>query len=727
MSEFLIEIYSEEIPAKMQAKAAANFKQIFSEFFEKQNIGQNIGQNIKFDAEQLKSFISPRRLILLASNLQEFQIIPAVRKNGPKIDADQKAIDGFLKSVGVASVNELSKNETNYYFDQKENKISTADILQKNLPTLLQKMSNSWPKTMKWKSGQTQFWVRPIRNILCIFNGKTISFEFAGIGSNCLSRGSFLDNDNFEVSNFNQYKNYLSDTFIIFDGEERKKNILNKIKEICTEINCKPIEELDDNNPLLNEVVGLVEYPEVLLGKIDDEFMHLPAEILILTIKLNQKYFCLKNEKGDLMPYFIFVSNVRANEKAKEKIIADNGKVVKARLNDARFFIEEDLRTPLLMRLESLKNIIFHEKLGSVYDKSKRLETLCEFISIWVPYADLSLADDMAKLAKCDLNTKAVVEFTELQGIIGGHYARIQGYKPEIYEAISEHYLPLGPNSKLPKTSLGALLSIADKIDTICGLFLINEKPTSSKDPYALRRAALGIIRILIDHKISLPLKIVIDKALNIYPSKTIKQIYSDKAGGEINKIKQKLTLEIIDFFAERLKAFLKDNWNIKADVINEVFAADLPLIKNDKKCNLMPLANKAKFINDFISNPANLEVISLYRRAANIVTIEEKKDQTKYDEKPSNGLLENKYEKLLYTKIKNLSPKIKKLTKNNKYDEAFILLNDLQHPINYFFDHVVVNVEEKNIRINRLLILANIRDLFDEIFNFSKIEVEKL
>ena len=718
MSEFLIEIYSEEIPAKMQSKAAANFKQIFSEFF--------IKQNIKFNADHFKTFVSPKRLILFAPDLEEFQTIEATRKNGPKIDSDPKAIEGFLKSVGVASVNELSKNETNYYLDQKENKISTADILQKNLPTLLQKMSTSWPKTMKWKSGQTQFWVRPIRNILCIFNGKTISFEFAEIASNCLSRGSFLDNDNFEVSNFNQYKNYLSDAFIIFDGEERKKNILNKIKEICTEINCKPIEELDDNNPLLNEVVGLVEYPEVLLGKIDDEFMHLPAEILILTIKLNQKYFCLKNEKGDLMPYFIFVSNVRANEKAKEKIIADNGKVVKARLNDARFFIEEDLRIPLLMRLESLKNIIFHEKLGSVYDKSKRLETLCEFISIWVPYADLSLADDLAKLAKCDLNTKAVAEFTELQGIIGGHYARIQGYKPEIYEAISEHYLPLGPNSKLPKTSLGALLSIADKIDTICGLFLINEKPTSSKDPYALRRAVLGIIRILIDHQISLPLKIVIDKALNIYPSKSLKKIYLDKTSGKIKEMKQKLTLEIIDFFAERLKAFLKDNWNIKADIINEIFATDFPLMKNDKKCDLVLLANKAKFINDFVTNPSNSEVLALYKRAANIVAIEEKKDQSKYNESPSAGLLENKYEKLLYKKVKSITPEIRKLTKKNKYDEAFILLNDLQHPLAYFFDHVVVNVDKKNIRTNRLLILANIRDLFDEIFNFSKVEVEK-
>ena len=722
MAEFLIEIYSEEIPAKMQSRAAANFKQIFSEFFAK--------QNIHFEVDQIKSFVSSKRLIFLAPNLSEFQIIAATRKNGPKIDSASKAIDGFLKSVGISSVSELGKTETNYYFDQRESKINTADILQKNLPNLLQKMSGLWPKTMKWQINQTHFWIRPIRNIFCIFNSKAISFEFAGISSNNKSYGHFLDNDNFEVSDFNQYKNYLNDTLVIFDGEERKKIILDKIKEICTKLNCKTIEELDDGNVLLNEVVGLVEYPEVLLGKIDDEFMCLPSEILVLTIKLNQKYFCLRDEKDNLMPYFIFVSNVKANDKVKEKIIADNGKVVKARLNDARFFIEEDLRLPLLSRLDSLKNIIFHEKLGSIYEKSRRLETLCEFISIWVPYADLSLADDLAKLAKCDLNTKAVTEFTELQGIIGGHYARIQEYKPEIYEAISEHYLPLGPNSSLPKTPLGALLSISDKIDTICGLFLINEKPTSSKDPYALRRAVLGIIRILINHKISLPLKIVIDKALNAYPSKVIKEIYSDKTGGEVSEIKQKLSLEIIDFFAERLKAFLKDNWNIKADVVNEIFATDLPILKDDKKCNLILLAHKAKFINDFVSNPLNLEVLELYKRAANIVAIEEKKDQIKYPSKhhenPSSGLLENKYEKLLYKKVKSITSKINKLTKNNKYDEAFILLNDLQHPLSYFFDHVVVNAEEKNIRTNRLLILANIRDLFDGIFNFSKVEIEK-
>ncbi len=708
MAELLIEIYSEEIPARMQQKAAEDWRKIFEEFLTK--------QNVKFAKESLKTFITPRRLVLLVENLDAQQLSPAVNKIGPKTDAPTQAIQGFLKSVGVDDVSKLEKiardNGEYYFFKTPEIKINTLEILTKNLAQLLQKMASTWPKSMDLIDLEKQSnWVRPIRNILAIFNNQILNFEFANQKSNNQTFGHLLAGKKpLQITDFADYKQKLEENFVILDWSARREIIVNGISKIEASL-------VEKNSKLIDEITGLVEYPQVLVGKIDDQFTGLPQEVLELTIKLHQKAILLSNQSLG----FIFVSNIKANELDTAKIIADNEKVVRARLSDAKFYIEEDLKSSFKKRAELLKNIIFHKKLGSLYYKTKRLEFLNKLIVIWVPQANLLMAERLADLAKNDLTTKTVAELPELQGVIGKYYAKIQGEPEEISSAIAEQYLPTGQNSQLPKTPLGIVLAISDKIDTICSLFLADEKPTASKDPFALRRAALGIIKILFENQISLPLKIVVDKAISNFPAKILKEIYPDKNNSEIKDIKRKLSAEIIQFFIERNKAYLKDQYLLRADVINQVFE-NLALEENHKEYNPLVLSQKAVFIHNFVADNSNLAVIELYKRAANIVAIEEKKDGKEYSGKVSIIALKSKYEKLLYKRTKIAANVVKKALKHNDYKVAFAALSELEFPIKSFFDNIDVNCENKNFRANRLLILARIRNLFNQMCDFSKI-----
>jgi glycyl-tRNA synthetase beta chain len=712
MTELLIEIYSEEIPARMQQKAMEDFRKIFIEFFNK--------QNIKFSEVSLKTFITPRRLVLLTQNLDEQQISPAIDKVGPKIDAPSQAIQGFLRSVGVNDVSGLEKitrdNGQYYFYKEPERKINTREILETNLPNLLQKMAGTWAKSMDLIDLEKQSnWVRPIRNILAVFNNQTLNFEFANLKTNNQTFGHLLEGKkSLSITDFVDYKKQLEQNSVILDWFERREIIVSGINKIDSNL-------AEKNSKLIDEITGLVEYPQVLIGKIDNQFNNLPEEVLDLTIKLHQKAILFKN-KDSLN--FIFVSNVKVGEVATQKIISDNKKVVKARLSDAKFYIEEDLKTPFKDRVQLLKNITFHKKLGSLYHKVKRLEILNKLIVIWVPQARLSTAEKLADLAKNDLTTKTVAELPELQGIIGKYYTKIQGESEEVSAAIAEQYLPTGQNSPLPKTPLGIVLAISDKIDTICSLFLANEKPTASKDPFALRRAALGIIKIIFENKISLPLRIIVDKGINNFPDKSLKVLYPNKSNSEIKEIKRNLSSEIVQFFIERNKAYLKDQHSLKTDIVNQVFE-EFCLDKNSKKYNPFIASQKTIFINSFVSNISNIAIIELYKRAANIVAIEEKKDNKDYNGKVSIITLKDKYEKSLYKKSRISARLVKKALKHNDYKSAFNILSELELPIKDFFDNVEVNCENRNLRLNRLLILSKVRNLFNQLCNFSKIETK--
>lgn len=710
MSELLIEIYSEEIPARMQVKAAEDFKKIFAEFFEK--------QNIKLKEGDLATFVTPRRLVLSVQNLSEKQISPAINKMGPKVGAPEAAILGFLKSVGLSDISKLEKitrdNGEYYFYKQPESNVDTLQILEKNLPNLLDKMHNSWAKTMDLIDTKNQSnWVRPVRNLLAMFNGKVLNIEFENQKANNQTFGHLLCGKKaLQVNGLSDYKKQLEENCVIISWPERRSVIVTAIEKIDASL-------VQKNSKLIDEITGLVEYPQVLVGKIDDEFKNLPEEVLELVIKLHQKAILLKNNSLG----FIFVSNVKANEAATLKIIADNEKVVRARLSDAKFYIEEDLKIPFESRIEALKNITFHKKLGSLYHKTKRLDVLNKLVSLWVPNAHMAHVEKLADFAKNDLSTKTVAELPELQGVIGAYYLRQQKYPEQIADAVKEQYLPVGQDSKLPQTNLGIVLSIADKIDNIASLFFADEKPTASKDPYALRRAALGIIKIIFENKIPLPIRIAVDRGLANFPNKALKILHPKKDGAEIKEIKINLAIEITEFFVERAKPYIKEQYGYRTEVINQVFDEALK-DKHGSALDLLEILEKIKFISEFLGNESNQKIIELYKRSANIVAIESKKDKKEYDGKVSIMALKDKNEKVLYKKIKEINKLVKKSLKHNDYHGALSALAGLEISIKNFFDNVEVNSEHANLRANRLMLLSKIKYLFNLVFDFSKVEI---
>lgn len=718
MKDFLLEILSEEIPAKMQKNAAENFAIIAYDTLTK--------AGISLKQEQVQSLVSPRRISLYIDNLNDSQTSPSIKKIGPKISADKKAFEGFLRANGLKNESELETIEHNgatcYLFQKPSYAIKTSEILQNNLPIILQKMVAIWPKLMRFDvdlNSEQPKWIRPIRNILCIFDEEIIDIKFAGFKSNNLTYGHFLNSSNpLKINSPQDYKNILRDNFVIVDHNERKEKIISEIHKIKFAHHLETIDD-EEKSALFDEVNGLCEWPTALLAEIDKKFMSLPEEVLILTLKLNQKYFCLRDNKKHLSTKFIFISNAIIDKNNSQKIITDNEKIVRARLSDAQFFIDEDLKVPLIARVPSLKNIIFHQKIGSVYDRLERIEELGELLAVWVPHCDISLIERAANLCKTDLITKAVAELPELQGKIGSFYAKMQGENSKIVAAIHEHYLPLGPTSELPKTPLGISLAIADKIDTIVGLFLANEKPTSSKDPFALRRSALGVIRLSFTYNINLSLRTLIDKSLRTFKPKLLEKLLKEQ-----NISKQKLSEEIITFFFERLKNFLRDQQAIRKDVLNATIDCYLNELEKHKYCDILILAKKAVFLNELVQKTTNTELIKIYKRSANVLAIEEKKDGRKYNGKPAALGLKTKYDKSLKQLIKKITPTFKKLSTKGNFEEAFELLRLLEKPLMQFFDNVIINDKNKKVRENRLLLLSEIRSLFNEVADLSQIEL---
>jgi len=722
MHNFILEILSEEIPAMMQRNAVENLAKIANEVLAK--------NNLSFAQNQLKTYITPFRLVLEVQGLKQKQEVAPIRKIGPRIDADEKAINGFLKANNLSSVDQLekidNKGQPSFVYVKPASETKVADILRESSPQILQKMINTWPKLMKYDvegSKNQAKWVRPIRNILALFGGEIISFEFAGLNSSDSTLVGNHANIEFKLTSSEEYHQSLEKNSVILDQEKRKKLIISQVEKIKHDLALDLIDDVKSS--LFDEVCGLCESPTALVGSIDERFLELPKEVLILTLKLNQRYFCLKTHAGDLAPKFVFVVNIKVDDSNREKLIQDNEKLVRARLSDAEFFINEDLKHPLISRLPALNKVVFHKKLGSVQDKVKRMQSLAKFMSVFVPHTDLTLVERAAELSKIDLTTKAVGELPELQGKIGSFYAAKQHENKKIIAAIYENYLPLGPNSELPKTSLGIVLSIADKIDSIVGFFLADEKPTSSKDPYALRRAVLGIIRISFQYNIAFPIRILVEKSLNAYPVKTLKELLGEKEGeGKFLKKKKELVEEIIVFFVERLKTYLKENEMLQQDIVNAVIEEYLSDLEAHKYCDILYLAKKIKFLSQFINQKENHKIIELYKRSANILAIEEKKDGKRYVGKISILGLRTKYERLLYKRIKQVKAPFRKLVIKGEFEAAFKILHVLEMPLAHFFDNVVVNDKDKHLRENRLLLLAKIRALFNQVADLSKVEI---
>ncbi|WP_135079035.1 glycine--tRNA ligase subunit beta [Terasakiella sp. SH-1] len=694
MAELLLELLSEEIPARMQVRASEDLKRLVTEGLKKAGL----------EFSDVKNFVTPRRLALVVDGLPVKQPDVREERKGPKVGAPEQAVNGFLKSAGLDSIDQCDVQEG------KKGSFYVAVIEKKGqdtiavLPEILTAALNAlpWPKSMKWGANSLR-WVRPLQNILCILDGAVVPFDFGPVTSCGYTRGHrFLAPKDFSVDDFASYSTLLREHKVLLDQNERKAAIKEQAEKVAREEGYV----LKDDEGLLNEVTGLVEWPVVHAGQIDDQFMEVPQECLITSMRSHQKYFsCLKDD-GTLAPRFIVVANKVAPDGGKA-IVAGNERVLRARLSDAKFFWDQDLKKNLEDLLPKLDDMLFHAKLGSMGQKVARMEKLSGELSEMIDGADLGLTCRAAHLAKADLVSEMVYEFPELQGIMGEYYAKHKGEKAEVAKAIADHYAPQGPSDTCPSAPNSIAVSMADKIDTLVGFWSIDEKPTGSKDPFALRRAALGVIRLILENGLRLNLLKVFSEAHTAYS--TVNGLSSVPAHTVENE------QNLLDFFADRLKVHLKDE-GIAHDLITAVFS-------KGGEDDFVRLLARVKALKEFLSSDDGANLVAAYRRAMNIVRIEEKKDSVKYDGRVDAVLLEQDEEQKLFEKLEPVMGTLVTALEEERFAEAMAALATLRGPVDAFFDKVTVNCESTDVRANRLRLLSQIGHALDGIADFSKLE----
>ena len=689
MSEFFLELFSEEIPANLQKNARENLLQNFKDFFEKKNI--SFSKNL--------SFSTPNRLLILFEGIK-----PEIKQKeeeirGPKIDAPEKALDGFLRSNNFQKKDLYQKenDKGTFYFVKKPPKtIKISELLNENIPSILDGIS--WKKSMKWGDFQL-YWARPLKSILAIFNNKNLLFKYHHLQSSNLT---FVDKD-FEdkkksFNNFKLYIDYFKKSQIVIDQNKRKKFIelellkKSKRKNLTIEISDK----------LLNEVTDLVNKPNILACKFDDKFLQIPKEILITTMQFHQKYFHTFDNKGNITNNFLVVANNKDN---KGFIKSGNERVVNARLSDAQFFWEKNKSNNLVKQVSKLKLINYFKGLGTYFDKIQRMRKLGGMISdeLLISKEKVEMS---ATICKVDLLSDIVGEFPELQGIMGSYFAEFQGFDKEISLAIREQYLPTGINSKTPKKLFSIALSLTDKLDTLVGFFGIDQKPTSSKDPFALRRLALGVIRLLLENKKEFKLKDLINYSSNLYQEQGF-----DLSNKTLHK-------DLTSFLIERLKNYMKEK-NIRSDIIE----ASINSYGID---NMVKAYNKALILNKLINQEIGQALLVSYKRASNILDHELKNQELELSNAVDPVLFQNDFEKNLYKKINDLRKYFASINKDENYELSLSNLAESKSIIFEFFDNVIVNDEDKTIQKNRLELLQMLCKTFDNYLNFSTIEISK-
>lgn len=686
MAELLLELLSEEIPARMQARAMGDLERIVSEKLK--------AAQLPFD--HLQAYATPRRLALVVEGLPKAQADVVEERKGPRVDAPQTAIDGFLADTGLSldTCERRTTEKGEFYFAKVERKGQpTGKLLSSLLPEVFAQFP--WPKAMRWGTGKLR-WVRPLHGVLCLFDGKVVPVSFGAIEASNQTLGHrFLAPKPFKVKNFDDYRERLRGAYVMLDKEERRDAISADATLAARNEGLR----LSEAGGLLDEVAGLVEWPVVLLGDIDPKFMELPPEVLTTAMRTHQKYFSLVDKDDGLAPRFIVVSNMQTSDGGKE-IVAGNERVLRARLADAQFFWDQDRRMKLVDWFPGLHEMIFHAGLGSLAERAFRLQELGDHLGPQMG-AKVKLARRAGQLAKCDLLSGMVHEFPELQGVMGRYYALNDGEPPEVADAIAEHYAPQGPNDVCPTGPVSVALALADKIDQLVGFFAIKEKPTGSKDPFALRRAALGVIRLILENNLRLPLRPVFHVAI---------QLQSDLVDAD-----ERIANELLDFFADRLKVHLKEK-GVRHDHISAVFA----LTAED---DLVRLLERVDALRDFLDSEDGANLLVAYRRARNIVHIEEKNDATTYDGAVTEAALREAEEQTLQTRLKEVQTLADAALKNEEFTVAMSALARLRVPVDAFFDHVTVNADDKDLRANRLHLLADVRRTLEAVADFSKIE----
>ncbi len=686
MSEFFLELFSEEIPSRLQINARNQLTQIFKKFFDDNEIIVKGKINI---------YSTPNRLVVHINKISKDVIKKAEEIRGPNINAPEKALEGFLKSNKISKERVFKKSTEKgifYFYNKPSQKIKTYDLLKESIASLLLKIS--WKKSMKW-GNHDLYWGRPLKSILALFDKKIIEFKLNHLHS---SNKTFTDKDlEDEVKSFVDFKSYIKffkQKGVTIDQDKRKEFIF---KEINKATNQKKI-HINVNEKLIDEIINIVEKPKILVCEFNKKFLEIPQEILIITMQHHQKYFPTFDSKNKITNNFIVVADCK-DKKGLVKL--GNQNVVDARLADAEFFWNRNRSQNLVKQVSRLKQINYFKGLGSYFDKIQRVRKLSGIISdeLLISKEKIEIASSICKV---DLMSDLVGEFPELQGVMGGYFAREQGFDEEISLAVSEHYLPSGIDSKVPKKPYSIALSLSDKIDSLVGFFGINLKPTGSKDPYALRRMAISLLRLIIENQKKIKLRDLINYSINLYKE----QNYSFDS--------KLINDELGDFILDRLKNYLKEK-NIRSDIIEcstNSYGID----------DLLKIFNKSLNLNKNIKKDFGLDVIAIYKRSANILN-SESKSKLEIVGSADPGLFKNDYEKNLYKKIHAIRKYFSSIGRDEDYDESLKTLSSAKIEVNEFFDNVIVNDQEELIKKNRLELLKMLCKSFDNYFNFSKIE----
>jgi len=665
MSELLLEIFSEEIPARMQVKAANDLQRLLSKSLTEAG----------FEFAGVKTFSGPRRLALVITDLPKKSPDVTEERKGPRVGAPEQALAGFLRGAGVSLDKcEQREDKKGKFWVAKIKKPGRAatEVLAQIIPQIMADFS--WPKSMKWGYGSFR-WVRPIHGIVCLLDGQIVPFEVAGVKSGSQTFGHrVMGSGPFEVSSFADYRQQLEGLgHVLLDAVDRKQLISDQIEQLCQNNDLVLVEDAY----LLDEVAGLAEWPVTLLGQMDKDFLDLPPEVITLSMAKHQKYFSVNDAKTvKLAPHFLVVANLQAPD-GGAAIAQGNARVLTARLADARHFWDMDRAQTLESRIDALQDVVFHQKLGSVYDKVIRVAALAEQLAPIVG-ADPKLAKRAAMLAKADLTTQMVVEFTSLQGVMGRYYALADGEDQSVAEAIADHYKPQGPADEVPTNPVSIAVALADKLDTLVGFWAIDEKPTGSKDPYALRRAALGVIRILLE-----------------------------------NKVRLEIPNQLLSFIHDRLKVHLRDG-GIRHDLIDAVLTPDAD--------DLVLIVDRVQALSAFLETSDGAQLLAGTKRAANIVKAEQKKTKQGFDGDIDQKLLTAPQEKSLYEALQIARDKADKAIADENYTAAMAALAPLRQPIDAFFDAVMVNDDDPEIRLNRLRLLSGIGEALAPVADFDKI-----
>ena len=687
MSAFLLELYSEEIPHGLQIDCRTNLEASFQKKLE--------DHNIKY--KHINVFSTPSRLCIHIEGLPTSLLLEAKEIKGPKVGSPEQALEGFLKSNNLDKKDVFEKeiDKGKFYFAKtKQQKIDLQRLFATQVPEILKTLN--WKKSMRW-SNHSLAWGRPLKSILCLFDKHSVIFDFHHLKSaNKAYVGGPYDEKSFVAKDIVQYFSILKDKKIILDQEVRKKMVLEGLKSVFKKSKCE-----DNPNPkLVEEVTNLVDYPTALKGQFSKEFLELPEELLHLTMMQHQRYFPMKSlETNKITNSFITISN---NTDEKKLIIAGNESVLQARLSDAKFFWDKNKRQNLVKNVSKLNGITFYKDLGSLYDKTQRVRQLASLIAdiIGANKGDTEIA---GSICKADLVSDLVGEYPELQGVIGKYFALSQGFSPEIANAISDHYLPVGPTDRVPKDKISICVALADKLDTLIGFFGINLKPTSSKDPFALRRAVLGMIRIILDNKISISLKEIINNAKNLYLSNNV-EIINDR-----------LADDLMDFFNDRFKNLLKDKEK-RLDVVDSV-------LSNNRSDDFYNLYLKITTIAKYIKQPDGINSIAAYKRAKNIL---EQNDQMVKDNifgNPDPVLFNTEIEKNLLANIQEVREYFTTPSRLRDSQKSIKMLSDVKVLTDRFFEEVKVNDDNEEVKKNRLELLFLMCKTFDNFTDFSKLE----